>query len=90
MQITIARSVVVLFLAFAGCAITTDPAPDPAESAIEPAAAPATQTIQQDVRTSCLILCKQAELVCMQGCTQDPSGAQCDCVSDYLACRATC
>jgi hypothetical protein len=77
-----ARSLVVLFLAIAGCGVTTDAAPE--------STPPTASAVEQSVNSGCLLLCKKVELTCMQTCTQDPNGGDCGCTEDYLACRATC
>ncbi len=76
---TIRRSVVVLLLAVAGCGVTGDESPSPPAGSVE-----------QAVTNPCLTACKEAELICMQSCTQNPNGGDCGCTEDFLACRATC
>ena len=78
---TISRSVVVLLFAVAGCGVTGDASP----SSSLPSG-----SVEQAITNPCLIACKEAELVCMQTCVQDPNGGDCGCTEDFVACRATC
>ncbi len=76
-------SVVLAFVAFAGCGVATT---EPQE------AAPASSTVEQDVTLDpCHTACRQADLLCIRSCVRDTSGnSDCGCAEAFTECNAAC
>lgn len=95
MSRAIGRSLIVWLFAVAGCsapvASQLGGGAEVESARSELTASPgAASEVVPEASSACLLLCKQTELRCMQGCMQNPNGGDCGCTEDYLACRGTC